>query len=285
MTRSPQKKPSPRESICTCGDDCLCTPENHCGCLDEDPNDYNEYADINLQCSSIHCENLICSNNCGDLDENICNCGCGCDSNHSYNKSVLVREFAPDFVAPAIMEDGRLEDNFNLLSYLDGYYGLIFFYPNDFTFVCPSEILAHNNRLEEFKKRNVRIIGISVDSVYAHDAWKRMPVDKGGIGDIKFPLISDITKEISQDYGVLNEEGVALRASFLIDEFGIIRHQLVNDLPLGRDVDESLRIIDALQFYEKNGNVCPAGWHQGDETMRPTQEGVSDYLKKHSHKL
>lgn len=229
-----------------------------------------------------------------NYDEQADNCNtedCACDSDSFQGcrclgcNSVLVREFAPDFYAEAIMPNNEIVNNFNLYDYLGEDYGYIFFYPLDFTFVCPSEILAHNNRLEEFKKRHVKIIGISVDSVYSHLAWKKLPVMEGGIGQLGFPLISDISKEISRAFGVLNEDGVALRASFLLDKDGIVRHQIVNDIPLGRDVDETLRIIDALQSYEKNGNVCPAGWHPGDDMIIPTPEGVSEFLKKHGKEL
>lgn len=250
---------------------CQCTPEDHCGCMDGDPCTCDEYTDVNLHCRSIHCRDIT-------FDDD----GCSCEEDFH---PVLVRDYAPGFIAQAVMPDDSIDEEFNFQEYVEDSYALIFFYPNDFTFVCPSEIIAHNNRLEEFNKRNVKVIGISVDSVYAHAAWKKMPIAQGGIGDIKFPLVSDISKSISHDYGVLTDDAVALRASFLIDRDGIVRHQIVNDLPLGRDVNETLRIIDALQFYEKNGNVCPAGWHQGDESLRPTSEGVKDYLSKNADKL
>ena len=164
-------------------------------------------------------------------------------------------------------------------------YGLLIFYPADFTFVCPSELIAFNRRLEEFTKRNVKLVGISVDSPYAHLTWKKMPINEGGVGKLDFPLVSDLNKDISYEYGVLSEDGVALRASFLIDKNGVVRHQIINDLPLGRDVDETLRIIDALQFYEQNGDVCPANWHKGDEAINPTPQGIADYLNKNLEKL
>lgn len=191
----------------------------------------------------------------------------------------LVTKQAPDFKAEAVMPDNSFE-NITLSSYR-GRYVMIFFYPLDFTFVCPSEILAFNRQLEDFKAKNCEVLGISVDSIYTHLAWKNTPVDQGGIGRIKFPLISDIAKSISTDYGVLLPDGVSLRGLFLVDREGVVRHELVNDLPLGRNVDEALRVIDALQFYEEHGDVCPANWRQGEEAMKPTPEGVADYLARH----
>jgi peroxiredoxin (alkyl hydroperoxide reductase subunit C) len=157
---------------------------------------------------------------------------------------------------------------------------LLFFYPLDFTFVCPSEIIAFDRKLEEFKGRNCEVIGISVDSIYTHLAWKGTPLKAGGLGTIRFPLVADLKKDVARAYGVLLDEAVALRGLFLIDRKGIVRHQLVNDLPLGRSVDEALRMLDALQFFEAHGDVCPADWHPGEEAMRPTREGVAAYLGK-----
>lgn len=199
--------------------------------------------------------------------------------------SSLVSYAAPDFTAPAVMIDNSVKEDFNLKSYLKNSYGLIFFYPADFTFVCPTELIAHNNRIKEFEKRNVKIVGISVDSIYAHIAWKNMPLEKGGIGNLQFPLISDINKNISQNYRVLNQEGLALRASFILDSKGIIRHQLVNDLPVGRNADETLRIIDALQFTEKEKKVCPANWRKGDDGIEKTIDDIADFLSKNAEKL
>ena len=192
----------------------------------------------------------------------------------------LVTKQAPEFEAEAVMPDNSFA-NISLSSYR-GQYVLVFFYPLDFTFVCPSEILAFNKQLDDFKAKNCEVLGISVDSIYTHLAWKNTPVDQGGIGPIQFPLISDISKSISADYGVLFENGVALRGLFLIDREGLVRHQLVNDLPLGRNVDEALRVIDALQFHETHGEVCPANWRPGDDAMKPTPEGVADYLSRHN---
>ena len=191
----------------------------------------------------------------------------------------LVTKQAPGFEAETVMQNNTFEKI--SLSSLRGKYVLIFFYPLDFTFVCPSEILAFNRQIDDFKAKDCEVLGISVDSVYTHLAWKNTPVDQGGIGPVQFPLVSDLSKSISEDYGVLLEDGVSLRGLFLVDKEGVIRHELVNDLPLGRNVDEALRVIDALQFFEEHGDVCPANWRPGDEAMKPTPEGVADYLAKH----
>jgi peroxiredoxin (alkyl hydroperoxide reductase subunit C) len=193
----------------------------------------------------------------------------------------LVTKPAPDFTAVAVMPDNTFNENFSLSNY-KGKYVVLFFYPLDFTFVCPSEIIAFDKKLDEFKKRNCEVIGVSVDSHFAHWAWKGTPVQKGGIGHVKYPLVADITKKIAADYGVLLEDGIALRGLFLIDKEGIVRHCVINDLPLGRSVDETLRMLSALQFSEKHGDVCPANWKEGEEAMRPTAEGVAAYLSKHA---
>ena len=190
----------------------------------------------------------------------------------------LVTKEAPDFTAEAVMPDNTFT-NLVLSSYR-GKYVLLFFYPLDFTFVCPTEILAFDKALEEFKKRNCEVIGVSVDSQYTHFAWKNTPVKKGGIGNIQYPLVSDLTKEIARKYGVLFEDAVALRGLFLIDKEGIVRHALVNDLPLGRSVAEAIRVLDALQHTEKQGEVCPANWQPGEEAMAATADGVAQYLAK-----
>jgi peroxiredoxin (alkyl hydroperoxide reductase subunit C) len=192
----------------------------------------------------------------------------------------LVTKNAPEFEAEAVMPNNSFE-TLSLSSY-KGKYVVIFFYPLDFTFVCPSEILAFNKQIEDFKAKGCELLGVSVDSVYTHLAWKNTPVDQGGIGQVQFPLVSDLSKSISTDYGVLVEDGVSLRGLFLIDKDGVVRHQLVNDLPLGRNVDEALRVIDALQFHETHGEVCPANWRPGEDAMKPTPEGVADYLAKHN---
>ena len=168
------------------------------------------------------------------------------------------------------------------LSSYRGKYVVLFFYPLDFTFVCPSEIIAFDKQLSQFEQKNAQVIGVSVDSHFTHWAWKNTPRDQGGIGQINYPLVSDLNKSISRDYGVLLEDqGIALRGLFLIDKDGVIRHGLVNDLALGRSVDEALRVLDALQFSEEHGEVCPANWHKGDEAMKPSAEGVAEYLAKH----
>jgi peroxiredoxin (alkyl hydroperoxide reductase subunit C) len=200
--------------------------------------------------------------------------------------SVLVGKPAPDFTAAAVLPDGDIVDDFNLKSYLKGSYGLVFFYPLDFTFVCPSEILAYSNRVPQFAERNVKVIAVSVDSQYSHYAWRSTDPKNGGLGPVKFPLVADITKSIARDYDVLIEQaGVALRGTFLIDRDGVVRHQLVNDLPLGRNADEALRMVDALQFHEENGEVCPAGWNKGDEGMVADAKGVAKYLGAHAEAL
>lgn len=194
--------------------------------------------------------------------------------------SYLVTNQAPDFTAQAVMADnsfGELK-----LSDYRGKYVILFFYPLDFTFVCPSEIIAFNKALAKFKARNAEVIGVSVDSHYTHWAWKNTPVDQGGIGQIEYPLVADLNKNISRDYGVLVNDSVALRGLFLIDKEGIIRHAVINDLSLGRNVDEALRMLDALRFTEEHGEVCPANWREGDEAMKPTAEGVAEYLAKHA---
>ncbi len=192
----------------------------------------------------------------------------------------LVTKRAPDFTAQAVMPDGSFAE-LTLSSYR-GKYVVLFFYPLDFTFVCPSEIIAFDKALTKFEEKNAQVIGVSVDSHFTHLAWKNTPRDQGGIGQIDYPLVADLNKSISLDYGVLLDEEIALRGLFLIDKEGIIRHALVNDLPLGRNVDEALRILDALQFTEKHGEVCPANWREGEEAMEPTADGVAKYLAKHA---
>jgi peroxiredoxin (alkyl hydroperoxide reductase subunit C) len=198
---------------------------------------------------------------------------------------VLVTQPAPDFTAPAVLPSNEIDPKFNLKSYLDGSYGLLFFYPLDFTFVCPSEILAHDHRLASFAEKNVKVIGVSVDSHFTHLAWKNTPVEKGGLGNVQFPLVADLTKDIARSYGVLLPGGVALRGTFLIDKNGIVQSQHVNNLPLGRNVDEALRLVDALQFNEEHGEVCPAGWQKGKAGMKANPAGVAAYLAEHSESL
>ena len=202
-----------------------------------------------------------------------------------FNMNPFIGKSAPNFEAKVVMPDNSIVAEFNLKKYLKGHKGIVFFYPLDFTFVCPSEIIAFNNRLGEFSVRNTKIVAISVDSHFSHHAWKAMPVNKGGIGNIQFPLVSDLKKEISTAYNVLNEDGISYRATFLIDEQFNIRHYLINDLPLGRNVDETIRMIDALDHHTTHGEVCPAGWKKGDQGMSPTHQGVSDYLTSNAEKL
>lgn len=194
--------------------------------------------------------------------------------------STLVTQEAPDFTAQAVMGDNTFEE-LKLSSYR-GKYVVLFFYPLDFTFVCPSEIIAFDTELEKFKERNAEVIGVSVDSHFTHLAWKNTPRDQGGIGDIKYPLVADLKKNIARDYGILSDDSVALRGLFLIDKVGIVRHALVNDMGLGRSVAEAIRMLDALQYTEREGEVCPANWEKGKEAMHPTAKGVAKYLAKHA---
>jgi len=197
---------------------------------------------------------------------------------------VLVNQKAPDFTASAVMPNGVIKEDFRLSDY-QGMYVVLFFWPLDFTFVCPTEIIAHDNRFRSFKERDAQIIGVSVDSVYVHHAWRETPRKKGGIGAVQYPIIADVRHEITRAYGIEHADGVALRGSFLIDRHGVVQHQVVNNLSLGREVDEMLRILDALQFCEEHGEVCPAGWHKGEEGMKPSTEGVAEYLGKHAAEL
>lgn len=199
--------------------------------------------------------------------------------------AVLVGKPAPDFTAVAVMGDNEINENFNLSKYIKGKAAVVFFYPLDFTFVCPSEIIAFDHRLDEFKKRKVEVIGVSIDSHFTHLAWKNTPVNNGGIGQVKYPLVADIKHQICQAYDVEEAGGVAFRGSFLIDKKGMVRHQVVNDLPLGRNIDEMIRMVDALQFHEEHGEVCPAGWSKGKAGMDASTEGVAKYLAKHSKEL
>ena len=190
----------------------------------------------------------------------------------------LVTKPAPDFKAQAVMPDNSFEDL--QLSSFKGKYVLLFFYPLDFTFVCPTELIAFDRKLDEFKKRDTEVIAVSVDSAFSHLAWKNTPLNEGGIGNVQYPIVSDLTKQIARDFGILFNESVALRGLFLIDKAGIVRHAVINDLPLGRSIDEALRMVDALQFHEKYGEVCPANWKAGDDGMKATHEGVASYLAK-----
>ncbi|OZB05096.1 peroxiredoxin (alkyl hydroperoxide reductase subunit C) [Pseudidiomarina maritima] len=199
---------------------------------------------------------------------------------------VLVGRKAPNFTAAAVLGTGEIVENFNLHEQIKGKKAVVFFYPLDFTFVCPSELIAFDHRLEEFKKRGVEVIGVSIDSQFTHNAWRNTAEADGGIGQVKYPLVADVKHSICRAYDVEHPEaGVAFRASFLIDEDGLVRHQIVNDLPLGRNIDEMIRLVDALNFHQKHGDVCPAGWKEGDEGMKADAKGVADYLSKNASKL
>jgi peroxiredoxin (alkyl hydroperoxide reductase subunit C) len=192
----------------------------------------------------------------------------------------LVSTEAPDFTATAVMPDNSFNKEFKLSDYR-GKYVVLFFYPLDFTFVCPSEIIAFDKKLEEFKSRGVEVIGVSTDSHFSHWAWKNTEVNNGGIGNVQYPLVADFQKVITQDYGLLLEGGMALRGTFLIDKDGIVQHSTVNNLGLGRNIDEMIRMVDALQHLEEHGEVCPANWTKGDDAMTPTADGVAKYLSDH----
>ncbi|MRX27200.1 peroxiredoxin [Kangiella sp. HZ709] len=199
---------------------------------------------------------------------------------------VLVSRKAPDFTAPAVLGNGEIVDNFNFAEATKGKETVVFFYPLDFTFVCPSELIAFDKRLSEFTKRGVEVIGVSIDSHFSHNAWRNTDVNNGGIGQVGYTLVADMKHEICQAYDVEHPaEGVAFRGSFLIDKAGVVRHQVVNDLPLGRNVDEMLRMVDALQFHEEHGEVCPAGWNQGDKGMDASPDGVAKYLSEEADNL
>ncbi|GAA5444337.1 alkyl hydroperoxide reductase C [Microbulbifer sp. NBRC 101763] len=199
--------------------------------------------------------------------------------------AVLVGKPAPDFTAAAVLGNGEIVDTFNLKEAIEGKKAVVFFYPLDFTFVCPSELIAFDHRFAEFEKRGVEVIGVSIDSQFSHNAWRNTSVNDGGIGPVKYTLVADVKHEICQAYDVEADAGVAFRGSFLIDEEGMVRHQVVNDLPLGRNVDEMLRMVDALAFHQEHGEVCPAGWQEGDKGMNASPEGVAAYLSENAEKL
>lgn len=198
---------------------------------------------------------------------------------------MLVTKQAPDFTAKAVMPDNSFNDSFKLSDNFGKNGTVLFFYPLDFTFVCPSEIIAFDHRLQEFKSRGVNVIAVSIDSHFSHLAWKNTPVNNGGIGNVQFPIVADLNKQISRDYDVLFGDAIALRGSFLIDKKGVVRHAVINDLPLGRNIDEMIRMIDAMHFTDEHGEVCPAGWNKGDEGMKASTSGVADYLAKHGKEL
>ncbi len=198
---------------------------------------------------------------------------------------VLVGKPAPDFEVPAVLADGQIVDNFKFSETTKGKYALIFFYPLDFTFVCPSELIALDHRMAQFEERGVEVIGVSIDSHFTHNAWRNTPVDQGGIGPLKYTLAADMNHDICRAYDVESEGGVAFRGAFLIDKEGIVRSQIVNDLPLGRNIDELLRLVDAVQFHEEHGEVCPAGWNKGDKGMQASPDGVAAYLTENAEGL
>ncbi|MGK0441214.1 MAG: peroxiredoxin (alkyl hydroperoxide reductase subunit C) [Pseudohongiellaceae bacterium] len=199
--------------------------------------------------------------------------------------SVLVGKPAPDFSCAAVLGNGEIVDNFNLAETIKGKIGLVFFYPLDFTFVCPSELLAVDHRMAKFKELGVEVIGVSIDSHFTHNAWRNTPVNNGGIGQVGYTLAADITHDICRAYDVESEGGVAFRGAFIIDKDGMVRSQTVNDLPLGRNFDEFIRVIEALQFHEEHGEVCPAGWTKGDKGMDASPEGVAAYLTENADNL
>ena len=199
--------------------------------------------------------------------------------------SVLVGKPAPDFTCNAVLGNGEIVDNFNLAQAIKGKIGLVFFYPLDFTFVCPSELLAVDHRMAKFKELGVEVVGVSIDSHFTHNAWRNTEVNKGGIGQVGYTLAADINHNICRAYDVESADGVAFRGAFIIDDKGVVRSQTVNDLPLGRNFDEFIRVIEALQFHEEHGEVCPAGWKKGDKGMTGSPEGVAAYLSENADKL
>lgn len=198
---------------------------------------------------------------------------------------MVVTKKALDFTAPAVLGNNQIVEDFNLYKNLGPKGAVVFFYPKDFTFVCPSEIIAFDNRYNDFKERGIEVIGVSCDNEFSHFAWKNTPVNEGGIGKVKFPLVADLTKAIARGFDVLFGEAVALRGSFLLDKDGTIRHAVINDLPLGRNIDEMVRMVDTMLFTNEHGEVCPAGWHKGQEGMKADPKGVADYLSKHGKEL
>ena len=200
--------------------------------------------------------------------------------------TLLVGQRAPDFTAPAVLGNGKIVDTFNLHKHIENKYAAIVFYPLDFTFVCPSELIALDHRVAELKERNVEVIAISIDSHFTHNAWRNTPIDQGGIGHVQYTMIGDMNHQIVKSYGVEHPEaGVAFRGTFVIDDAGVVRHQLINDLPLGRNMDELVRVVDAIQFHEQHGEVCPAGWQKGQQGMKADPNGVADYLSQNATSL
>jgi len=199
--------------------------------------------------------------------------------------ATLIGKQAPDFTTAAVLADGQIIDDFQFSQASKNKYAWLFFYPLDFTFVCPSELIALDRRMDAFKKNNVEVYSVSVDSQFTHNAWRNTAINDGGIGPVQYTMLADVSHEICRAYDIELDGAVALRASFLIDDKGMVRHQVVNDLPLGRNLDEMLRMVDALKFHEEHGEVCPAGWKQGDTGMVDTPDGVATYLEKHAAEL
>ena len=210
---------------------------------------------------------------------------CSSDCHDHFYPQVIVGHQAPDFTAPAVLGNGEIVDSFDFKKATEGKYAVVFFYPLDFTFVCPSELIAFDHKMAEFKKLGVEVIGVSIDSHFTHNAWRNTPIEKGGIGQVGYTLVADLTHEISQGYGVESPGGMAYRGSFLIDQKGVVRHMVVNDLPLGRNIDEMVRMVEALQFHEQHGEVCPANWSKGKSGMKASPTGVADYLANHAKEL
>ncbi len=200
--------------------------------------------------------------------------------------SVLVGKQAPDFTVPAVLGNGEIVDSFSFSDATKGKYAVVVFYPLDFTFVCPSELIALDHRMDDFTSRGVEVIAVSIDSHFTHNAWRNTPINDGGIGQVRYTMAADMAHTVVKDYDVeADAPAVAYRGSFLIDKEGMVRHQVVNDLPLGRNIDDMLRMVDALQFHEEHGEVCPAGWNKGDAGMDASPAGVASYLSENSDKL
>lgn len=200
--------------------------------------------------------------------------------------SVLVGRQAPDFTVPAVLGNGEIVDKFNLYERIKGKHAVVFFYPLDFTFVCPSELIALDHRMDELSKRGVEVIAVSIDSQFTHNAYRQTPINQGGIGPVRYTMAADTRHQICQAFGVEHPvAGVALRAAFVIDAQGLVRSQIVNDLPIGRNIDEIIRVIDAIQFFEAHGEVCPAGWTKGKSGMKASPQGVAEYLAQNAEQL
>ncbi|MDD9912585.1 MAG: peroxiredoxin [Alphaproteobacteria bacterium] len=194
----------------------------------------------------------------------------------------MVGQKFPQAQVNAVMPDGSINESFDITEYGNGSHTVVFFYPLDFTFVCPTEIVTFDRLMPEFEARNTKVVSVSVDSHFCHAAWRRTTLNDGGIGEVNFPMVSDLQRDLSDELGILNDAGVTYRASYLLDKDGIVRHMVINDLPLGRNVEEMLRMVDALQFTEQHGEVCPANWKQGETGMKPTRESTGEYLSKAS---